>query len=577
VLRLIANSGSYNLTRTARTFQLIPGKRYRLSAWARQVSGGGSFYLRLWQLDASETQVAYNIGVEGITLSGSFVRYSGISVDTAPNATHAGIYFWSSYSTGPGVVDMADIRCEEVLPGELIVDGGITARKLAIVGGGGAVTGDPDTIDFGAWNYTDSRFGIVPISDVPGVTTVIQSVTAASSVVAMSRPVSFDPNKTYRVRGRARDGGSNGFFWLVVDLHDISGNIISGDGTYWYYPAFGVTPTVGFTTYEGKFGAGTSKPFPSNARTMSVGAILNYSGSTGYQQVTDLLIEEAVDGSLIVDGAITATKLAANSIAVGTAAIQNGAIVNAMIGNAAIDDAKILSLQVNKISGGTLGADIAIGAGRITYDNGSFLRAQGTGFGSANQFVDWFGPRPSSGNLSLCTESNATYYLKTNGDAYFGGTLAAGLLKNAAQTTDTAVPASVVLGPFLTNGHAKTIVVSYQYRRTFRCNASTGSVSGTGTAVVLLEKSTDGVSFTTIGTLNVSQNGGTVVVDGDPSVKDVVTFLMGGSMTVTDNQGATNNMYLRARLTSRSLPSMGGTSITGDTITQSTGFISTES
>ncbi len=61
------------------------------------------------------------------------------------------------------------------------------------------------------------------------------------------------------------------------------------------------------------------------------------------------------DAELIVDGAITAAKLAANAIAVGTAAIQDGAIVNAMIGD----------LSADKITAGTLAA-ARIAAGSIT-------------------------------------------------------------------------------------------------------------------------------------------------------------------------------------------------------------------
>ncbi|MDR2297839.1 MAG: hypothetical protein LBE30_05800 [Comamonas sp.] len=66
------------------------------------------------------------------------------------------------------------------------------------------------------------------------------------------------------------------------------------------------------------------------------------------------VIRRAVSAELIVDGAITATKIGANAIAVGTAAIQNGAIVNAMIGNAAVDNAKIANLNVTKLTGGNL-------------------------------------------------------------------------------------------------------------------------------------------------------------------------------------------------------------------------------
>ncbi len=67
------------------------------------------------------------------------------------------------------------------------------------------------------------------------------------------------------------------------------------------------------------------------------------------------VLRRAAAAELIVDGAVTALKIAANAIAVGTAAIQDGAIVNAMIGN----------LSADKITAGTLAA-ARIAAGSIT-------------------------------------------------------------------------------------------------------------------------------------------------------------------------------------------------------------------
>lgn len=64
------------------------------------------------------------------------------------------------------------------------------------------------------------------------------------------------------------------------------------------------------------------------------------------------VIRRAASAELIVDGAVTANKIAANAIAVGTAAIQDGAIVNAMIGAAAIDDAKVGNLSASKLTAG---------------------------------------------------------------------------------------------------------------------------------------------------------------------------------------------------------------------------------
>jgi len=69
-------------------------------------------------------------------------------------------------------------------------------------------------------------------------------------------------------------------------------------------------------------------------------------GSGSSIAVTNISVRRMNTAELIVDGAVTATKLAANAIAVGTAAIQDGAIVNAMIGN----------LSADKITAGTLAA-----------------------------------------------------------------------------------------------------------------------------------------------------------------------------------------------------------------------------
>ena len=111
--------------------------------------------------------------------------------------------------------------------------------------------------------------------------------------------------------------------------------------------------------------------------------------------VTNIRAQRKNAGSLIVDGAITASKIAANAIAVGTAAIENGAIVNAMIANAAIDDAKIANLNASKITAGTISAD-RIAAGSISADkidsrglsikdaNGNVILAAGTALDFAN-------------------------------------------------------------------------------------------------------------------------------------------------------------------------------------------------
>ena len=203
---------------------------------------------------------------------------------------------------------------------------------------------------------------------------------------------------------------------------------------------------------------------------------------------------------------------------------------------------------------------------------GSMMTVWGAGFGSSNQFLEWSGPAQSS--LANCTEANAIKYVKTNGDAYYGGALSAGLLINRGQTTDITVTAQIVVGPFGTNGGPKTIITSYVYTRNYRANAGTGSISGSGSATIVIERDT-GAGYTQIGSFTASESLRRVLVDGDPGIKDDVTWQMSGSSTITDNTGA-GTMSVRARISSRSLPSMGGSGIANDTTSQSLGAVSTE-
>ena len=102
-----------------------------------------------------------------------------------------------------------------------------------------------------------------------------------------------------------------------------------------------------------------------------------------------------------------------------------------------------------------------------------------------------------------------------------------------------------------------------------------GGITGTGSATIVLERSTNGTTWTQIGTMTLSGSG-SVFVDGDPAVKDIVNWGNSGSITVTDNTAATSTMYLRGRITARTLPTFNGTAKTSIVETQSVGVVSTE-
>jgi hypothetical protein len=101
--------------------------------------------------------------------------------------------------------------------------------------------------------------------------------------VSSAARIPANPHWTYEVRGsfrRQNTNGSAGGIYLAVRLFDDTGADIAGDGTWWFFPANNVALTdTSWHTISAKFGSGTGKTIPANARFMTVGAILNYDGA----------------------------------------------------------------------------------------------------------------------------------------------------------------------------------------------------------------------------------------------------------------------------------------------------------
>jgi len=178
--------------------------------------------------------------------------------------------------------------------------------------------------------------------------------------VYSAKPIPIQRDRAYIIEGYFRTvSGSSGRIFLAVRLLDENMNNISGDGTWWYYPASGVRPPSSFKYYYGIFGANTSRPFPNNARYIQAGFILNYDGGNSIQQVQGIRIREIIESAYIRDAAITSAK------------IGEGQILNAHIHDGEIDNAKIANVDASKITTGYLDAD-RIEAGSITFDKLAF-------------------------------------------------------------------------------------------------------------------------------------------------------------------------------------------------------------
>lgn len=130
-----------------------------------------------------------------------------------------------------------------------------------------------------------------------------------------------------------------------------------------------------------------------------------------------------IDGGDIYTGTVTASKINVSSLSAISADIGTvtAGIVRSSDSNTSLD----------------------LGAGTITFKNGTHMSVSGKGFGSSNQFVQWYGPIQAS--LSSCTESNALFYLKTDGGMYYGGptansTTAIGIASVTALSSTSFIP-----------------------------------------------------------------------------------------------------------------------------------------
>lgn len=240
-----------------------------------------------------------------------------------------------------------------------------------------------------------------------------------------------------------------------------------------------------------------------------------------------------INGGRITTGSITANQIAANTITADRLNVASLSALSANIGD-------VTAGVVRNASGS---AKFDLTAGRIVFDNGSVMKVSGNGFGSSSQFIEWFGPRQS--NLSNCTEQNASYYLKTDGSSYFGGSLSAGTIKNAIGTSSTATNASVTTGDVGSRGGSRVVVLSYSWSWTQPVDKfqNEGSGHDLSAQIVLSRNGAD------VATLTAS---GEWYRDPAASANEpgYYTESIGGSLTFTDNLGGSSVNY-SARLTVR--------------------------
>lgn len=201
---------------------------------------------------------------------------------------------------------------------------------------------------------------------------------------------------------------------------------------------------------------------------------------------------------------------------------------------------KILSKILRLISPGTPdGMEVQDGYVRVW--RGNVQRIIGNGFGP-DGLIDYFGPNVG---VAGATKRNATVWMDVYGGAYWGGAIAAGIRRNAMQSTTTqTIGVSIVVGPFSTSGRNKNVVVSYQrtVTRTHRTMNSSGFVAGGGRnacAVNVYRKLGNNTEqFWT----SFEASGGVMILN-EFDGPDTATSRWSGSVTLNDSEGTQDRTY----------------------------------
>lgn len=207
---------------------------------------------------------------------------------------------------------------------------------------------------------------------------------------------------------------------------------------------------------------------------------------------------------------------------------------------------------------------------------GSSQRIIGNNIG-VDGLIDYFGPNVGAANAN---KSNAIMWMDRNGSAYWGGAIAAGILRNAAQSTSiVGVGNGVLVGPFDTNGRNKQVVVGFnrQHRRMKNAENAQGFVAGAGTngGTINLYRQLDGQAETLWQQIPIT---GSVNIVNETDGPDTADSAWSASLTLNDNNNGTTRRSYRAEIvsfTEQTVTHQSG-GFDSQTITQSLSIVSIE-
>jgi hypothetical protein len=219
-----------------------------------------------------------------------------------------------------GAVETAKLAAGAVTAAT-IAAGAVTTQKLLVTGAGSSITDDPNTQDASAW--TGGTFAIV--TDTTSPTGKALEITSNGTTTYSSTLVPLDAAKNYNARIWARQVSGTPNSYLLIAFYDGAGNILDGTtyptgwpgaGSFHYFGVVNAVIPTSWTEYQISFGPGETAKIPTGAKFVRIGALANFTAA-GTSRFSRFLITEKTSGQLIVDGEISAAKLAANSVVAG--------------------------------------------------------------------------------------------------------------------------------------------------------------------------------------------------------------------------------------------------------------------
>ena len=216
-------------------------------------------------------------------------------------------------------------------------------------------------------------------------------------------------------------------------------------------------------------------------------------------------------------------------------------------------------------------------AGRWVTRSGGYMQVHGKPFGVTGDLMMYIGV---GSDPNAASKANGIFWIDNKGNAYFGGSLSAGVLRNAVQTgTTQTVGTELLNGPFRTNGGNRTVTLSFSRTHSRQRSASgpSGFVAGAGsnTAQVQLFRQIGTGAWALWQVLNVT---GSVDIRNEPDGPDFAISGWGGSFTVNDSSSPLENVAYRAVVTAfteQAVSHQAG-SFDSQSITQNLSIISVE-